>query len=274
VRLLLRSIDVLHNFTVPQFRAKMDLVPGMITHVWLTPTRTGSFDLLCEELCGIGHFAMRGRVSVDAPSDFDAWLARQPTFAQTRAHGAGDAPAGARHYALCATCHGAAAEGNAALHAPKLAGLGAWYVERQLQHFRRGLRGARDDDANGRTMAGMALTLADDAAVRDVSAYIASLPDVVSARTVEGDASAARALFVSTCGVCHGQDGRGRQSTNAPTLAGMSDWYLVTQLQNFRSGIRGAHPEDMYGRQMALMAAALTDDRAIGNMVAHVSALR
>ena len=60
VRLLLRSTDVLHDFAVAQFRVKMDFVPGMVTQIWLTPTRTGSFDILCEELCGICHFAMRG----------------------------------------------------------------------------------------------------------------------------------------------------------------------------------------------------------------------
>ena len=77
VKMLLRSKDVLHNFTVAQFRVKMDLVPGMVTYMWLTPTRTGAFDVLCEELCGVGHFAMRGRVVVDSPDDYRAWLDRK-----------------------------------------------------------------------------------------------------------------------------------------------------------------------------------------------------
>src|SRR3569623_1742503 len=55
VKVLLRSIDVLHDFYVPEFRAKMDLVPGSVTYVWLTPTRAGTFDILCAELCGMGH---------------------------------------------------------------------------------------------------------------------------------------------------------------------------------------------------------------------------
>ena len=59
VKMLLRSKDVLHNFAVPQFRVKMDLVPGMVTYAWLTPTATGTFEILCEELCGIAHHAMR-----------------------------------------------------------------------------------------------------------------------------------------------------------------------------------------------------------------------
>lgn len=82
VKVLLRSIDVLHDFYVPEFRAKMDMVPGMITYFWFTPTRTGTFDVLCAELCGTGHGYMRGIVVVDTEEDYQAWLAEQSTFAQ------------------------------------------------------------------------------------------------------------------------------------------------------------------------------------------------
>ena len=85
VRMLLRSIDVLHDFYVPQFRAKMDLVPGMVTYFWLTPTRTGTFDILCAELCGVGHHEMRGLVVVEEDSAYQTWLAEQQTFAQSTA---------------------------------------------------------------------------------------------------------------------------------------------------------------------------------------------
>ena len=85
VNVLLRSIDVLHDFYVPQFRAKMDMVPGLVTFFWLTPTRTGTFDILCAELCGSGHYAMRGKVVVEEEAAFKAWLAEQETFAQQQA---------------------------------------------------------------------------------------------------------------------------------------------------------------------------------------------
>jgi len=81
VKLLLRSIDVLHSFYVPEFRAKMDLVPGLVSSVWFTPTRTGQFELLCAELCGVGHALMRGQVVVDEAEAYQAWLAEQRTFA-------------------------------------------------------------------------------------------------------------------------------------------------------------------------------------------------
>jgi cytochrome c oxidase subunit 2 len=82
IKLLLRSTDVLHNFYVPEFRGKMDLVPGSVTYFWLTPTRTGTFDILCAELCGVGHSQMRGAVVVADEPAYQAWLAKQRTFAE------------------------------------------------------------------------------------------------------------------------------------------------------------------------------------------------
>jgi cytochrome c oxidase subunit 2 len=270
---LLRSIDVLHDFTVPQFRVKMDLVPGLVTYVWFTPTRTGTFDLLCEELCGIAHFTMRGKVVIDEEPAFQAWLAGHPTFAQTMARPAGDPAAGAALYAVCAACHGAQGEGNPAMNAPKLAGQGDWYLRRELRHFKTGARGTQDRDAFGKIMAPMAATLADDTAVDNVVAYIATLPDNPAPPTVRSNAGHGQKLY-ETCGVCHGADGKGTQATNAPRLKGMSDWYLVTQLRNFQQGIRGAHPKDFYGQQMASMAASLTDEAAINDLVAYINTLK
>ena len=274
VKALLRAKDVLHNFAVPQFRVKMDLVPGLVTYIWFTPTRVGKFDLLCNELCGVGHFVMRGKVVVEEEQAFQAWLGSQPTFAQMQAQAAGgSAGAGKAHYAVCAGCHGAQAEGNPALHAPKLAGLGDWYLKRQLKNYKLGARGTHDNDVFGKMMAPMAATLADDAAIADVVAYIGTLPDRPAPATVAGRANKGRGTYV-TCANCHGLGGRGLQATNAPALAGMSDWYLVTQLKNFRQGIRGTHAKDMYGPQMSTMTGMLTSEQAIDDVVAHINTLR
>ena len=274
VKALLRSVDVLHNFTVPQFRAKMDLVPGLVTFIWFTPTRTGKFDLLCNELCGVGHYVMRGKVIVEEDSAYQAWLGSYPTFAQTAAQKAGDAGAGKALYAVCASCHGAQAEGNPALHAPKLSGQGDWYLQRQLKNYKQGARGTHDKDVFGKTMAPMAATLADETAIANVSAYIKTLPDNPSLPTVQGNASKGQNLYVTTCGACHGPNGQGVQATNAPGLRGMSDWYLVTQLNNFKQGIRGAHPKDLYGPQMATVSAFLTNEQATNDLVAYINTLR
>ena len=85
VKMLLRSIDVLHDFYVPEFRAKMDMIPGSVTYFWFTPTRAGTFEVLCAELCGTGHGFMRGIVMIDTAEDYHAWLQEQSTFAQLSA---------------------------------------------------------------------------------------------------------------------------------------------------------------------------------------------
>lgn len=273
IKWLLRSKDVLHNFTVTQFRVKMDIVPGMQTFQWLTPTVTGRFEVLCEELCGIGHFAMRGAVVVDEPGDFESWLAKQPTYAELSARStAGDASQGGVRYAVCAACHGQQGEGMQALNAPKLAGQGTWYLRHQLENFKHGVRGAHPDDVYGRQMAPMAATLATDGAVDDVLAHIRTFPDAPAAATVAGDAEAGARSY-AVCAYCHGEQGLGLRATNAPRLAGMSDWYLERQLNNFKDGIRGSHPADYYGFQMTFMANAVKSDQAVADLVAYINTL-
>ncbi len=83
VKVLLRSKDVLHDFYVPQIRSKMDMVPGMVSYFWFTPTKTGTYETLCAEYCGVGHYNMRGHMIVEEQDVFDQWLKGQPTFSQT-----------------------------------------------------------------------------------------------------------------------------------------------------------------------------------------------
>ena len=86
VKVLLRSVDVLHDFYVPEFRAKMDMVPGAVTYFWFEPTRTGTFDIMCFELCGTGHYAMKGNVVIESETDFQKWLGEQTTFEEAMAN--------------------------------------------------------------------------------------------------------------------------------------------------------------------------------------------
>ena len=272
VKFLLRSKDVLHNFTVAQFRVKMDLVPGMQTYLWLTPTRTGRFEVLCEELCGIGHHTMRGAVIVDEPDDYEAWLAKQTSFAAQMSKPAGNAAVGAAQYGVCAACHGQQGEGIAAMNAPKLTGQSAWYLKRQIMNYKNGLRGTQEGDTFGRQMVGMVATLADEQAVDNVVAHIRSLPDNPAQTTITGDVADGEDEY-RVCAYCHGKDGMGVQAMNAPRLAGMSDWYLERQLLSFRDNIRGSHPEDYYGFQMGLMGQSLFDEQAVKDLVAYINTL-
>lgn len=83
VKVLLRSKDVLHNFYIPQIRSKMDMVPGMVSYFWFTPTKLGSYEVLCAEYCGLAHYNMRGKMLVEERAAFERWLSSQPTFAQS-----------------------------------------------------------------------------------------------------------------------------------------------------------------------------------------------
>ena len=83
VKVLLRSIDVVHDFYVPEFRAKMDLMPGLVSYFWFTPTRVGTFEILCAGFCGVGHPQMRGNIVIEPDADYRAWLQKQQRFAQS-----------------------------------------------------------------------------------------------------------------------------------------------------------------------------------------------
>jgi cytochrome c oxidase subunit 2 len=271
VRFWLRSKDVLHNFTVAQFRVKMDLVPGLVSYMWLEPTKVGEYEVLCEELCGIAHHAMRGRVIVDEADDYQAWADSHPTFGEMQARPPGDAALGAASYAVCAACHGQQGEGNVALNAPKLSGQDPYYLKKQLKNYKAGIRGTHEADIYGKQMQPMAATLVNDSMIDNVLAHIATLSDEPAATTITGNIERGAKLY-EICANCHGADGQGI-AMNAPRAAGMSDWYLLSQLKNFKEGVRGTHPADLHGKQMGFMARLLMDDQAMQDVVAYINTL-
>ena len=272
VKVLLRSKDVLHDFYVPEFRAKMDAVPGMVTYMWFTPTKTGIYEVLCAELCGIGHHTMRGTVIVDEADEYEAWVASRPTWSDYAARPVGDAVAGQAGYVVCAACHGQQGEGLFALNAPKLTGQSAWYMRAQIDAYKRGFRGTHPEDEYGQQMAPMAATLFDAAAVENVIAYIQSLPDEPAPATIEGDVERGADLYRG-CAVCHRADGSGSSGTFAPRLAGMSDWYLARQIVLFQEHVRGHDRKDTLARQMTFMSKQLHGQDAINDVVAYINAL-
>jgi len=75
VDLSLRSVDVIHSFFVPSLRFKQDAVPGLNIHMHFTPNQIGDYEIVCAELCGLGHYKMHGMVKVVSQEDFDKWLA-------------------------------------------------------------------------------------------------------------------------------------------------------------------------------------------------------
>ncbi len=70
----LTSKDVIHSFFIPQFRLKQDAVPGSKINVWFEATKTGNYELVCAEFCGLAHYRMKGFVTIETPEEFQAWL--------------------------------------------------------------------------------------------------------------------------------------------------------------------------------------------------------
>ena len=136
---------------------------------------------------------------------------------------------------ICITCHGVDGRGNESIHAPKLAGMESWYIRNQLLGFKRQFRGTHVNDMDGREMRAIADFL-DESDIEEAIGWIKTWPVESSPVTVTGDAVLGRALYQS-CAACHGQFGQGNVAMAGPALAGQSDWYLVTQLENFKSGI-------------------------------------
>lgn len=111
VKFQIRTLDVLHDFWVPEFRMKIDAVPGITTSYRITPSKLGSWSVVCAELCGVGHALMRQKVTVVTPERFDAWIRRKQAggMAATGAAGGGGAADAADQAAIGKTLF---AEGN------------------------------------------------------------------------------------------------------------------------------------------------------------------
>lgn len=77
IAVMLEAEDVIHSFFIPAFRVKQDAVPGMRIPVWFQPTTPGQYELGCAELCGLGHYRMRGIVTVHTQDEYDRWLGQQ-----------------------------------------------------------------------------------------------------------------------------------------------------------------------------------------------------
>jgi len=180
---------------------------------------------------------------------------------------------GRKIFALCAQCHGEKADGNSLSLAPAIAGLKIWYIERQLKFFRSGERGLHPEDVAGMRMAPMARTLRSDEDLAAVAAYVASLPPARPEPEVHGGDPERGKTHYALCASCHGQDGAGNQQMSSPALKYASDWYLLSQLEKYRAGVRGANPGNPNGAVMRPMAMTLPDGQALKDVVAHIMTL-
>lgn len=187
------------------------------------------------------------------------------------------APNGKTLFLSCSACHGQAGEGNAAIGAPNIAGADTWYVERQLNNFSSGIRGAGAGDKFGALMRGAVTVLKSDAERNTVSTYISSLPKTKSPAALKADLVNGSTQFNAICSSCHGSHGHGNQALGAPNLVGVDPVYMERQITSFRSsgnGARGAHKDDKWGAQMRVGAGMLPDTKSVRDVIAYIGTLK
>jgi len=210
-----------------------------------------------------------------------AWASTAPpASAQEAATGegavieVGDPARGEALFQLCTQCHGNEGQGNPDIEAPAIAGLPGWYVQSTLKKFKMGGRGAHPEDVAGMRMRPMSLWLRSDEDITHVSAYVADLPPADPEPMLEGGDAGRGASLYAPCIACHMPDGSGNPALGSPPLKHASDWYLLSQLQKFKVGIRGTNPMDSNGALMVGMAQTLPDEQAMKDVIAHIMTLR
>lgn len=178
-------------------------------------------------------------------------------------------------YTSCAACHGTKGEGNRALGAPNIGGMDAWYLTTQLDNFASGKRGTKAGDTYGAQMRAASAPTNTQANRAAIVAYISTLPKTAMAAKTIGKANLANGStqYNALCSACHNSNGKGNQSLGAPRLAGIDNIYLGRQLNNFRTGLRGYHANDKFGKQMASISKML-NAKSEPDVLAYINSLK
>jgi cytochrome c553 len=196
-------------------------------------------------------------------------------------------------FVVCTFCHGSAAQGNIRRDGPALAGLESWYLELQMQNYVKGVRGTHAEDIPGQVMHFTKGMLRNDYTIKSIAEYISAMepgkpldPNGVGERSyvwdspyagldpsINGNAEDGERIYLTVCSACHGSDGTGNEALGSANLLYLHEPYMIRQLQYFKDGIRGTHPNDIRGQQMSAIARMLTDDQAIADVVAYISTM-
>jgi len=188
---------------------------------------------------------------------------------------ASDAVAKVLFQNVCVQCHGAVGEGRVDVQSPSIAGLPAWYVLRQLQSFRSGLRGGEAHGAGGVLMAAAAKALPEEH-LEPLAGFVESLPLQAASATKASqgaDLAAGKLLYEERCMECHRYNATGEVVFGSPPLIGLQDWYLLAQIQHFKAGRRGVLPNDPNGAKMLFASQYVETDNDAKNVIAYLMTL-
>ena len=168
----------------------------------------------------------------------------------------------------CVACHGSQAMGSKQLQAPVIAGLDSSYIKKQLINFKTGIRGVKGPSASTVAMVTIASNLSEEE-INTVAEYLSQLPLKPLQQKVEKTGFRGRGLY-SGCASCHGANAEGYPGLGAPRLNNQYGWYLMQQLQDFKTGKRGYHENDKLGKQMRSMAEKIQSDEDFTTLVNYI----
>lgn len=172
----------------------------------------------------------------------------------------------------CAVCHGEKGEGKSELFSPSIAGLPWWYVEVQMKQFRDGHRGVHPEDIPGQQMRAISLSLTDKQ-ISEVAKLVEEMPAILTAAPAEGaDLEQGRYRYANECMECHRYNGTGDRVFQSAPLVTLNRDYLIRQMKNYRDGLRGAVPADLYGVKMVQICETMTDEDIV-EIVDYIGAL-
>jgi cytochrome c553 len=184
----------------------------------------------------------------------------------------GDAIKGKDLAKACIVCHGEDFSGHASERAPSLSQLSDWYLQGQMQKFKQGIRGGDVADADGYAMKVLMQDFSKQQ-MADLSAYIRTQKPKQPKATLDGNPVKGKAIY-STCFACHQADAGGLKALQVPALTGLPDYYIVKQLHNFKTGLRGSGSGDKTGKMMQASAKLLKDEQAMKDVAAYINTLK
>ncbi len=237
-------------------------------HEWLRAFACVALSVFAGALTSCSEETAQETSEVDVESLWE----EAPVFAaEPDIAGAGISSEGA-YAQVCAACHGPKGEGTEEVKSPSIAGLPAWYIEEQFRKFREGERGAHHDDAPGRQMRAIALTLTEEQ-IKEAAETVSKLPIILTEHPGEdAEIEKGRYLFANECMECHRYNGKGEVVFKSAQLISLNRSYIRRQLENFHEGKRGAAETDAYGNKMVNVTSGLSDEE-IDLLVDYIGAL-
>lgn len=176
-------------------------------------------------------------------------------------------------YAACAACHGPIGEGIEANHAPRLAGQDKDFLRQQILDFQQGTRAPDPISPHASLMEALARQLS-KVEIENILTEISKFPIMEPPQRYDGDRSHGQQLYQQNCSICHGDRGFGDPTTHMPRLNHQHSWYILRQLQRFRTGERGGEKGTAAARSMQFYSTLLPDNQAVLDVIAYLGRAR